>query len=149
VTDKVRLISDFDELQTASVNFIGNDLFELKLRKLTNKATSLRKLTNKATSGTTQSLAQVSLVKEDTDSRTQVNIQQELTDEKAEQTLISASKVNNMTRKDYIINFKDIIGEFQFLHFYFLLSDCKTKLLSPSSVKFKQFNLTYHLIYLI
>jgi len=116
VTDKVRLISDFDELQTASVNFIDNDLFELKLRKLTNKATS----------GTTQSLAQVSLVKEDTDSRTQVNIQQELTDEKAEQTLISASKVNNMTRKDYIINFKDIIGEFQFLHLYFLLSDYKT-----------------------
>ena len=109
VTDALRLINNFDELHNASINFNDNDLFELKLRKSSNKQTT----------EATQSLAQVSLSKEDIGSFTQVNIQQESPDEKAEQALISESKVNNMTRKDYIINFKDLIGEFSFVVFYY------------------------------
>jgi len=81
---------------------------------------------NKKKADITDSLAQISLSKEDAESYTKVNIQQESTDEKVEQTLISESKVNNMTRKDYVINFKDIIGEHSVLYYLLVFDNSLT-----------------------
>lgn len=89
----------FSDINNGTVSFIFNSdsQFEIKLKKGSKFALDIK-------------TASVSINSSEINSEI-VNIEQDTTEEKIEETLISESKVNNMSRKDYIMNFKEIISE--------------------------------------
>lgn len=112
VSNNQQAIGDFDAVK-ASLNFNDSEFFELKLKKSSESV-------NEAKNSKSASLSLDSTKK---DAQT-IEIEQDLTEEKVENSVISENKINNMSRKDYIINFKDIISN---LSVY--LSKCEQKIL--------------------
>jgi len=96
ISNNQREISDFNANE-ASLNFNDSEFFELKLKKSSETESKASKSASFSLDSTKKD-AQI------------IEIEQDTTEEKVENSAISENKINNMSRKDYIINFKDIIS---------------------------------------
>ena len=95
-SERELVVNDFDENKLAFLNFIDDEWFELKFKKIDSSEEIVRSAVVSVQAGDASSLT--------------IEIEKSQLDEVENvEALIEQQKVNNMSRKDYILNFKDIV----------------------------------------